>query len=169
MANCRGYISAEPYDSVASSCRLIHYHEFCGCMPFHLFFCIKRVGMNEEHHCHRHQLCRHHDRRQPPMYGEPGSLHRHDIGKIDRLNEGILPIHEPGPGRSARNMTAGRLRFTTSHADGMREAELPYRRGNAIKGTVAPTSQVRQHSPSPSIRLTRSMLSTRAHSTVPNG
>ena len=37
-----------------------------------------------------------------------------DQGKIDRLNQGEVPIHEPGlDGVIARNMAAGRLHFTT--------------------------------------------------------
>jgi UDPglucose 6-dehydrogenase len=37
-----------------------------------------------------------------------------DAGKIAKLQQGIVPIHEPGlPDMIARNMRAGRLRFTT--------------------------------------------------------
>ncbi len=50
-----------------------------------------------------------------------------DEGKIERLQEGILPIYEPGLQEVVvRNMTAGRLGFTTSYEDGMRDAEFVF-------------------------------------------
>ncbi len=37
-----------------------------------------------------------------------------DVGKIDRLNDGVLPIYEPGlEAYITRNMASGRLEFTT--------------------------------------------------------
>src|SRR5947209_8510260 len=50
-----------------------------------------------------------------------------DQAKIDRLNDGIMPIHEPGLQEVVvRNMRANRLRFTTSYEEGMREAEFVF-------------------------------------------
>src|SRR5579884_1029760 len=50
-----------------------------------------------------------------------------DGEKVARLNEGILPIYEPGLQELVvRNMAAGRLRFTTSYAEGLREAEIVF-------------------------------------------
>src|SRR5947209_10324770 len=46
-----------------------------------------------------------------------------DEEKIARLQQGILPIHEPGLQEVVvRNMRAGRLRFTTSYEEGLSEA-----------------------------------------------
>jgi UDPglucose 6-dehydrogenase len=43
-----------------------------------------------------------------------------DQGKVDRLNRGEVPIHEPGlDALIARNMKAGRLEFTTDAAKGV--------------------------------------------------
>jgi UDPglucose 6-dehydrogenase len=43
-----------------------------------------------------------------------------DQGKVDRLNRGEVPIHEPGlDALIARNMKAGRLEFTTDAAQGV--------------------------------------------------
>ncbi len=61
-----------------------------------------------------------------------------DPGKIDRLNQGIMPIYEPGlDALVASNVKAGRLTFTTSLADGIKGAEAifiavgtPSRRGD---------------------------------------
>lgn len=61
-----------------------------------------------------------------------------DQGKIDRLNQGIMPIYEPGlDGLVARNVAANRLKFTTSYAPAVGEADLvfiavgtPTRRGD---------------------------------------
>ena len=48
-----------------------------------------------------------------------------DEGKIARLQEGILPIFEPGLQEVVvRNMGTGRLRFTTSYAEGLRGAQF---------------------------------------------
>ena len=61
-----------------------------------------------------------------------------DSGKIADLDKGIMPIFEPGLDRLvARNVSAGRLSFTTETADAMRGAEAvfiavgtPSRRGD---------------------------------------
>ena len=61
-----------------------------------------------------------------------------DQGKIDRLHEGIMPIYEPGlDALVASNVKAGRLTFTTSLAEGIKDADAifiavgtPSRRGD---------------------------------------
>jgi UDPglucose 6-dehydrogenase len=48
-----------------------------------------------------------------------------DEGKITRLQQGILPIYEPGLQEVVvRNMGMGRLRFTTSFEEGLRGAQF---------------------------------------------
>ena len=48
-----------------------------------------------------------------------------DPAKIDRLNAGVMPIYEPGlEPLVARNLTEGRLTFTTDVADAVRRAEI---------------------------------------------
>lgn len=50
-----------------------------------------------------------------------------DQGKIDRLNEGIIPIYEPGLTELVqRNHKAGRLTFTTDTADAVKKARIVY-------------------------------------------
>ncbi len=50
-----------------------------------------------------------------------------DEAKLERLRDGIMPIHEPGLQEVVvRNMNAGRLRFTTSYAEGMRDAQFVF-------------------------------------------
>ena len=61
-----------------------------------------------------------------------------DATKIDALEQGVMPIFEPGLDRLvARNVAAGRLAFTTELADGVKGAEAifiavgtPSRRGD---------------------------------------
>ncbi|SEL54525.1 UDP-glucose dehydrogenase [Sphingomonas palmae] len=61
-----------------------------------------------------------------------------DQGKIDKLLAGVMPIFEPGlEGLVARNVEAGRLRFTTDLAAGVKDADAvfiavgtPSRRGD---------------------------------------
>ncbi|KQR88084.1 hypothetical protein ASG07_04400 [Sphingomonas sp. Leaf343] len=61
-----------------------------------------------------------------------------DQGKIDLLLQGVMPIFEPGLDELvARNVAAGRLRFTTDLPEGVRDAEAvfiavgtPSRRGD---------------------------------------
>lgn len=61
-----------------------------------------------------------------------------DQSKIERLNQGIMPIYEPGlDDLVARNVEAGRLRFTTAYDPAVGEADLvfiavgtPTRRGD---------------------------------------
>ena len=48
-----------------------------------------------------------------------------DQGKIENLNQGIVPIYEPGlKPMIDSNVEAGRLRFTTSLAEAMAEASV---------------------------------------------
>jgi len=50
-----------------------------------------------------------------------------DEGKINQLNQGTLPIYEPGLGEIlTRNEQAGRLVFTTSYDEGMQDAEFVF-------------------------------------------
>ena len=61
-----------------------------------------------------------------------------DQGKIDRLRDGVMPIYEPGLDALVEsNVKAGRLSFTTSLAEGVRDASAifiavgtPSRRGD---------------------------------------
>ena len=61
-----------------------------------------------------------------------------DQGKIDRLHEGVMPIYEPGLDALVEsNVKAGRLSFTTSLAEGIKDASAifiavgtPSRRGD---------------------------------------
>jgi UDPglucose 6-dehydrogenase len=47
--------------------------------------------------------------------------------RIANLNKGILPIYEPGLEEMvARNVKAGRLAFTTSYAEGIKDAEFVF-------------------------------------------
>jgi UDPglucose 6-dehydrogenase len=47
--------------------------------------------------------------------------------RIENLKQGLLPIFEPGLGEMvARNVAAGRLGFTTSYAEALREAEFAF-------------------------------------------
>lgn len=50
-----------------------------------------------------------------------------DAEKVARLNEGIIPIYEPGLSELVlRNTKAGRLTFTTDSASAVRDAEIIY-------------------------------------------
>ncbi|MBI5828746.1 MAG: UDP-glucose/GDP-mannose dehydrogenase family protein, partial [Chloroflexi bacterium] len=47
--------------------------------------------------------------------------------RIANLNKGILPIYEPGLEEMVkRNVNAGRLKFTTSHAEGLKDADFVF-------------------------------------------
>jgi UDPglucose 6-dehydrogenase len=47
--------------------------------------------------------------------------------KIENLKKGIMPIYEPGLAEMvARNVSAGRLSFTTSYAEALRDAEFVF-------------------------------------------
>jgi UDPglucose 6-dehydrogenase len=50
-----------------------------------------------------------------------------DEAKVDKLNEGALPIYDPGLAEIVRrNAQAGRLIFTTSYDEGMQDAEIVF-------------------------------------------
>ena len=50
-----------------------------------------------------------------------------DEGKIERLKQGEIPIYEPGlEALVKRNAAAGRLRFTTDHAESARHGEVQF-------------------------------------------
>ena len=50
-----------------------------------------------------------------------------DAAKIAGLQEGVLPIHEPGLGEVVvRNARAGRLAFTTSYAEALADAAFVF-------------------------------------------
>jgi len=50
-----------------------------------------------------------------------------DETKIERLNQGEMPIYEPGlEDLVERNVKAGRLSFTTSYAEGLEDAEFVF-------------------------------------------
>jgi UDPglucose 6-dehydrogenase len=56
--------------------------------------------------------------------------------KIKRLNEGVLPIYEPGLEETVeRNMQAGRLRFTTSYSEGLDNCEYIFIAVNTPTGS----------------------------------
>ena len=47
--------------------------------------------------------------------------------KIESLKRGVMPIYEPGLEELVgRNVRAGRLEFTTSYADGLKDAEFVF-------------------------------------------
>ena len=94
-----------------------------------------------------------------------------DATKIAHLQEGILPIHEPGLQEVVvRNAHAGRLRFTTSYQEGMRDAEFVFiavgTPGDGDGG--ADLSQVRAAAQSIAEALTRPVIVVNK-STVPIG
>ncbi|MGI8824408.1 MAG: UDP-glucose dehydrogenase family protein [Chloroflexota bacterium] len=50
-----------------------------------------------------------------------------DEAKVANLRHGVMPIHEPGLSELViRNAQAGRLSFTTSHEDGLRDADFVF-------------------------------------------
>jgi UDPglucose 6-dehydrogenase len=56
--------------------------------------------------------------------------------KIKHLNEGVLPIYEPGLEETVeRNMQAGRLRFTTSYSEGLDNCEYIFIAVNTPTGS----------------------------------
>jgi UDPglucose 6-dehydrogenase len=58
-----------------------------------------------------------------------------DKAKIDRLNQNIMPIFEPGVEELVRrNREAGRLSFTTSYPEGLRDAEFIFIAVNTPEG-----------------------------------
>jgi len=75
-----------------------------------------------------------------------------DQEKIDRLNQGIMPIYEPGLDELVvRNVTAGRLKFTTKYDPAVGDADLvfiavgtPTRRGDGHADLVYVYDAARQ-------------------------
>lgn len=50
-----------------------------------------------------------------------------DVGRINKLKRGEMPIYEPGLEELvARNVEAGRLRFTTSYAEALEDSEFAF-------------------------------------------
>lgn len=50
-----------------------------------------------------------------------------DPGKIEKLEQGVMPIYEPGLAELvARNVASGRLLFTTSYEEAIRDAEFVF-------------------------------------------
>ena len=61
-----------------------------------------------------------------------------DARKIDRLKQGILPIYEPGlDAIVVSNSRAGRLRFTTSLVEAMRDVQCRARPRKTIEHPIA--------------------------------
>ncbi|MHB8596414.1 MAG: UDP-glucose dehydrogenase family protein [Ktedonobacteraceae bacterium] len=64
--------------------------------------------------------------------------------KIDRLRQGLLPIYEPGLEELVeRNAHAGRLRFTTSYREGLRDSEFIFIAVNTPTGTSQGSADMR--------------------------
>jgi UDPglucose 6-dehydrogenase len=64
--------------------------------------------------------------------------------KIEKLNNGILPIYEPGLEEMVeRNVAAGRLHFTTSYAEGLKNAEFIFIAVNTPPSSVAGGADMR--------------------------
>src|SRR3954451_11098356 len=50
-----------------------------------------------------------------------------DVKKVENLNEGIIPIYEPGLDKIVdRNVEAGRLRFTTDLKEAVRQSQVVF-------------------------------------------
>src|SRR5579875_2102571 len=84
-----------------------------------------------------------------------------DEAKIASLRQGTIPIHEPGLQEVViRNADAGRLSFTTSYAEGMRDAEYVFIAvGTPSDGDGgADLSQVREAARSIAAHLTHSVI-----------
>lgn len=92
-----------------------------------------------------------------------------DPGKIDRLNNGIMPIYEPGLAELvAGNVKAGRLSFTTDLAEGIAGAGAifiavgtPSRRGDGhadLSFVYAVAEEVGRNLKSPAVIVTKSTV-----------
>ncbi|MBN1936471.1 MAG: UDP-glucose/GDP-mannose dehydrogenase family protein, partial [Anaerolineae bacterium] len=58
-----------------------------------------------------------------------------DQAKIDKLNQDVMPIYEPGLEEVVRrNRLVGRLTFTTSYAEGLKEADFVFIAVNTPEG-----------------------------------
>lgn len=92
-----------------------------------------------------------------------------DPGKIDRLNNGIMPIYEPGLAELvAGNVKAGRLSFTTDLAEGIADAGAifiavgtPSRRGDGhadLSFVYAVAEEVGRNLANPAVIVTKSTV-----------
>ncbi len=91
-----------------------------------------------------------------------------DASKIDRLNEGEVPIYEPGLDRLIeRNLSEGRLRFTTDPTESLTRAEVvfiavgtpPDEDGSAdLKHVLAAARTVGRHIRPETILITKSTV-----------
>jgi UDPglucose 6-dehydrogenase len=92
-----------------------------------------------------------------------------DLSKIERLNQGIMPIFEPGLAELVTgNAKAGRLRFTTDLADAVADAEVvfiavgtPSRRGDGhadLSYVFAAAAEIAQHLKGYTVIVTKSTV-----------
>ncbi|MEP3420558.1 MAG: UDP-glucose/GDP-mannose dehydrogenase family protein [Erythrobacter sp.] len=92
-----------------------------------------------------------------------------DQSKIDRLHEGVMPIYEPGlDSLVENNVKAGRLSFTTSLAEGIKDAAAifiavgtPSRRGDGhadLSFVYAVAKEVGESMANPAVVVTKSTV-----------
>jgi len=92
-----------------------------------------------------------------------------DLSKIDRLNQGIMPIFEPGLAELVTgNAKAGRLRFTADLAEAVADAEVvfiavgtPSRRGDGhadLSYVFAAAAEIAQHLNGYTVIVTKSTV-----------
>jgi len=92
-----------------------------------------------------------------------------DQGKIDRLHDGVMPIYEPGLDALVDgNVKAGRLSFTTSLAEGIKDASAifiavgtPSRRGDGhadLSFVYAVAKEVGESLANPAVVVTKSTV-----------
>ena len=92
-----------------------------------------------------------------------------DLSKIERLNQGIMPIFEPGLAELVTgNAKSGRLRFTTDLAEAVADAEVvfiavgtPSRRGDGhadLSYVFAAAAEIAQHLKGYTVIVTKSTV-----------
>ncbi len=92
-----------------------------------------------------------------------------DQGKIDRLHDGVMPIYEPGLAALVEsNVKAGRLSFTTSLAEGIKDARAifiavgtPSRRGDGhadLSFVYAVAKEIGESLANPAVIVTKSTV-----------
>ena len=92
-----------------------------------------------------------------------------DLSKIERLNQGIMPIFEPGLAELVTgNAKAGRLRFTSNLAEAVADAEVvfiavgtPSRRGDGhadLSYVFAAAAEIAQHLKGYTVIVTKSTV-----------